>query len=381
MQKFWQRNEVRAVGILIGTVVGVGLFGLPYVFGQAGFLIGLGELLGLSVIMIILFLMYAEITVQTPGRHRFITYIERYLGRNGRRLASLTFITSMFGSLLAFLIIGSTFLSSLLSIGAPSAALLLLVIIGALISGGLPFVSRLEVLVVGTMLALYAILILVALPSVRLENLTSLPASGAAVLLPYGVIIFALSGFGAIPEMHDLLERQYRRLPRVLLTGYGLIVGLYALFSLAVLGASGPMVSPEAISGLAIAVHPIFIVLGSILGIISVLSVFTTVAMELQATLKIDFRLPRPIAWALTIGIPGGLYLIGLREFINVIGFIGGVLAGISALLVILAYEKLKRTAGCQEKKCFRLPTAVSVVVGAAFIFGIVIELVAFGKL
>lgn len=377
MQRIWENRSVRAVGTLFGTVVGVGLFGLPYVFSRSGFLLGLLELVVLSVVMIVLFLMYAEITVQTEGKHRFVTYMQRYLGPVGKHVAAAAFLFSMFGSLLAFTIVGGQALASLSGWSEVASTFILLAVVALVIYHGIPFVSRLEVWIVAMILILYALLVLLSLTQFDAQNLLTPPANFSDAVLPYAVIIFALSGFGAIPEMHDILDREYRRLPKVLVCGYLLIISLYVGFTLAILGAVGQSVSPSALSSLPlITSSPFVLFAGSILGIIAVFSVFSVTATELMATLRIDFRLPKPAAWGLTVGTPALLYGLGVRTFIDVLGIVGGIFAAVSGTLVVLAYERMKRTKGCEKKKCFRLPAVASYLVMAAFLVGAVIEIV-----
>jgi len=372
MEDLLEHRSIRAVGMLFGTIVGVGVFGLPAVFGRSGYFVGLLELLIMGVVMVILFLMFAEITVQTPGKHRFVAYMHRFLGPWGARVAAVSILASMFGALLAFLIIGGSFLSELTSLNPFFSTLVLAGVVSIPVYIGMTFVSRLEVIVIGVMLFLYGILIVVSLPSFSWAHLAPTSPQGFENLLaPYGVLLFALSGFGAIPEMHDILGRSFKRLPRILISGYLLIIGFYALFTFAILGATGALVSEDSIGGLALATHPAVGILGSVLGLVSVFSIFTILATELMETIRLDFRIKQTPAWILTIGIPLFLFVIGFREFIGILGFVGSVFSGFCGILVILAYRKIDRN----KIKNIRFPTIVSLIVGLVFVFGILIEI------
>ena len=71
---------------MVGSVVGVGVFGLPFVFSQTGYGAGLLVLLLLSSTMTGILFMYADVIAHTPGEHRFAGIIETYLGKRfGRR--------------------------------------------------------------------------------------------------------------------------------------------------------------------------------------------------------------------------------------------------------------------------------------------------------
>ena len=65
---------LRSVGLMIGAIVGVGVFGLPYAFAQSGVGIGLLELLVLGGCLTVLQLMFAEVVMATPDRHRLMRH-------------------------------------------------------------------------------------------------------------------------------------------------------------------------------------------------------------------------------------------------------------------------------------------------------------------
>lgn len=361
---------------MIATVVGVGVFGLPSVFSRAGFLLGLAELVALTAVMVVLTLMYAELTVDTPGKHRFVTYIGRYLGPFGKWLAQITFIGSVFGASLAFTIIGGDFLSRFSAgwLTPAASSIVVWIIVGAFASGGFKVISRLVVWIVLALLVLYTILIFAALPSFQLANLLYLPAGPLAFFIPYGVIIFALTGMGAVPEMHDLLGHSKRRLPQAVLAAYAVIFLLYALFITAVVGAAGPLTSPDVLSSLAPFIHPAILAMGAVLGTISVISIFTLLGAETINLFRIDFGWTRRAAWLLVFGIPLVMFLLGMRQFIPVIGFVGGLFNGLIGILIVLAYERLKKTTA--KKHIWRLPSTVSFGIVLVLAIGMTLQIV-----
>ncbi|MEK9131281.1 MAG: aromatic amino acid transport family protein [Patescibacteria group bacterium] len=376
MEAGGKKQWLRAVGTMIATVVGVGVFGLPSVFSRAGFLLGLAELVALTAVLVILTLMYAELTMDTPGRHRFVTYIGRYLGPFGKWLAQVTFVGSVFGASLAFTIIGGDFLSRL-SVGrlAPAvASIVVWLIVGALAFGGFKAVSRLVVWIILSLLVLYAILISSALPAFQLPNLLAVSSDPLAFFIPYGVIIFSLTGMGAIPEMHDLFGRHKRRLPQAILAAYAVIFLLYAVFIASVIGAAGPLTSPDVLVSLAPYVSHVVLTLGAVLGTISVISIFTMLGAETVNLFQIDFGMSRRSAWLLTFGIPLIMFLLGMRQFIPVIGFVGGLFSGLIGILIILAYERLKKTT--TKKNIRRLPSIVSFGIGLVLAIGMTLQIV-----
>ena len=73
--------HLKAGELLVGGMVGVGIFGLPFAFAQAGFFVGMIYLVLLGLATITLQMMYAEVTLQTPGHHRLVGYFNRYFNK------------------------------------------------------------------------------------------------------------------------------------------------------------------------------------------------------------------------------------------------------------------------------------------------------------
>lgn len=378
-----QKRWFRGVGTLVGSIVGAGVFGLPYAFQQSGYIVGLVQLLFVAVVMIIIFLMYAEITVQTKGRHRFVTYMTRYLGARVKWFATILFLGGVAGGMVAYIIIGGTFLSQVVEIttgrpafgGATFYSLLIAIVAGALIFKGLKFISKIEIWVVLGILILYGALIAVAIPSFDIANVTSVSTDVKSLFLPFGVVLFALAGLGAIPEVHDVL-RVHKPLPGVLVTGLVIVTALYALFSFVIVGATGANTTQDVISGLATVVDSRIVLLGMVLGFISILSIYVQIGLQAMDTLHYDFDMKKHVAWGLTVGVPLLLFLLGVREFITVLGFVGTFFGGTMGILVVLAYENLKKSPACSRgTKCWKIPSWVSYLVIASFIFGMVIKI------
>src|SRR3990167_1848687 len=85
-----------AITSLIGTIIGAGILGLPYVISQVGLFYGaiLIVLLGLAFLGINLFL--GEIVLRTNGKHQLTGYAEKYLGPKGKKIMAFSFFIRIF---------------------------------------------------------------------------------------------------------------------------------------------------------------------------------------------------------------------------------------------------------------------------------------------
>ncbi|TAK03615.1 hypothetical protein EPO34_00430 [Patescibacteria group bacterium] len=370
---FW-----RAVAGMVGGTVGVGVFGLPFAFSQSGFAIGLTTLAVVAAAVLVLNLMYGDLVLQTAGRHRFGGYVREHLGDGWGHLASMTMAFGVIGAMLAFMVVGGRFLEELLmplvALPEEACAFALAATVAAASYRGTRLAARVEGVVVGALLFLFAFLTLAVLPEGHVSNLAG--ANLAKAFVPYGVVLFALAGGGVIPDMRDVLgARRERELPHAIGLGLLLIVALYAAFSAAVLAATGSATTPAALTGLIALLGPSFGLVVSLLGSLVVASIFLTHAVILQNQLHVDHGVKRTHAWlAASLAAPA-LYLLGLRDFIAIIGFVGSVFGGVSGLLIIASYEAMRTSRWCREHVCLDVPFAVSALVAVSFIIGILAEL------
>ncbi len=371
-------KSLRAVGTFVGSIVGAGILGLPYVFAQSGPEIGAAWLLVLGAVMLGIFLMYAEVVLKTPGHHRIGGYVEAHLGRRWGLFATVVFAGAVMGAMTAYVILGSGFLYGLLHpwIGGSRIlyALAMTAVAAAATWRGTRFTSRMEGVVVGILLFLFGFVILASLPYVAWQNLAAARADG--LLLPYGVILFALSGLGVVPEISVVLGARRRRLPHAITVGLFTVVMLYLLFSLSVVGVTGSATTPEAFDGLTAVLGGSFGAVSFLLGSLIVLSVFSMSSLQLRHSLQYDVRVPRTIAWVLASFPPVILYLLGVNMFISLIGFVGSVFAGLVGIIIILTYERMRRSPVCKEYRCMNIPSPVSLVIALMFGAGVVVEIV-----
>ncbi|MBI4437787.1 hypothetical protein HY631_02445 [Candidatus Uhrbacteria bacterium] len=370
---------LRSVGLMIGAIVGVGVFGLPYAFAQSGLALGLLELFAIGGLVLVLNLMFAEVVTQTHGSHRLVGYVAHYLGGRWKYAALTAMACAIWGAMLAYMIVGGTFLSLLFSVSAPETRTALSFVVGIVaagfIWGGLRFAARVEILVVLFLLFLFAFVIFASVPHLSVANLLTLDIGKA--FIPYGVILFALSGSGIVPEMKAVLGTGHKRsLVSAILLAVAVIVALYTLFSFAVVGATGAATTSMSFDGLALVLGDGFVLVAALLGALTIFSIYLVLGVELLNILKFDFRLPHPQAWLLTTAVPVLLFALGLREFITIVGFVGGVFGGFVSILVALTYWKMRLSPWCRTHHCVNFPAPLTWVLVGIFAIGMLLEIV-----
>ncbi|MBI2052142.1 MAG: hypothetical protein HYT38_00485, partial [Candidatus Sungbacteria bacterium] len=191
------KNFILAVSTLVGTIIGVGMFGLPYAAAQAGwglFLIYLGVL---GVVVTLIHLIYGEIVLRTKTKHRLVGYAEFYLGQKGKLIGSVIFFVTLYLALLAYLLIGGEFLSIMLSgvwnISPAGGAILVAVFGFGVVFKGLKLTGVLEFVMAAAL-----VILILGLAGYSFNFAASGPlsflSSAGDFFLPYGVILFSLAG-------------------------------------------------------------------------------------------------------------------------------------------------------------------------------------------
>ncbi|MBI2465920.1 MAG: hypothetical protein HYV66_01670, partial [Candidatus Sungbacteria bacterium] len=321
------KNFILAVSTLVGTIIGVGMFGLPYAAAQAGwglFLIYLGVL---GVVVTLIHLIYGEIVLRTKTKHRLVGYAEFYLGQKGKLIGSVIFFVTLYLALLAYLLIGGEFLSIMLSgvwnISPAGGAILVAVFGFGVVFKGLKLTGALEFVMAAALVILISGLAGYSFNFAASGPLSFLSSAGD-FFLPYGVILFSLAGGSAIPEIRNFFTGgRSRVLKTVIIVGTLTPVLIYAVFVTAVLRLSGDTTSPEALSGLTSILGQVWIKYGAWLGFLAVITSFFTIGLNIQNSFRLDFGLSKILSRILTAGVPLTLFFYGYKNFINILSFTG----------------------------------------------------------
>src|SRR5688572_22837200 len=103
-----------AIATLIGSIIGVGVFGIPYAFSQVGLVPALAYVVVLGGIQLLQHLFYAEAAIACPEPLRLVGLTRKYLGKRASVAATVSTVLGYWGGMLAYIIVGGTFLHALL---------------------------------------------------------------------------------------------------------------------------------------------------------------------------------------------------------------------------------------------------------------------------
>lgn len=370
-------NLFGAIAILVGTCVGAGIFGLPYVISKVGFVVGLLYIIGLGAITLITSLAYSEVILRTNGTHQFPEYIHIYLGPRIKKLAIFTFTIGFYGALTAYLIEVGKFLFNLFGPyfggNVTIYRIIYFLFVSLAILYGLKAVEKIEKILMFLMLLIIAILIFFSFHQIQLNNLFYLDYR--YLLLPYGVILFAITGSSAIPDMKNLLDREKIKLKKAIIIGYIIPIIVYIIVILAIIGISGLNTSESAIEGLGISLGSAALIIGFVFGTITMTTSFLSLGLTLKEVYQCDFKLNKYLAWLIVILPPLIMVLLNLLTFIQIIGLTGAVIGGVDGILMISMYKKARLLGKRKPEYELKIPNFFTYLISGVFALGIIYEI------
>lgn len=363
---------IKTLSVFVGTIIGVGIFGLPYVASKAGFLVVLFYFLAMSFVVIVIHMIFGKVVLGTERLYRLPGFVGEYMGPNWKKITLMTIGSGLVGALLAYLIVGGAFLEYFF---APyfggNNIIYTLIFFGAgayLILRGIKHISQVEFVLLIVFFAILISIFVKTLPFINFNNFQRTDLT--FITLPYGVALFALWGSALIPEAEEMLGDSAKRLLKwVIISGILLAAITYLFFIFMVFGVTGQNTSKEAISGLSNALGNGVIRLGFIFGVITCFTSFITLGLTFKKMLWYDFGLSPKISWAIACFTPLFLFFFGFKEFIDVIGLTGAVSLGFEAIITVFLYQMFLK------KKFSRKMNPLLYILPVFFIIGIFFEI------
>lgn len=346
----WYRNFVLPTAILIDLVIGAGIFTLPYVFKQSGFLIGVIYFIFFGLLSVLIHLMYAEIVVKTKDRHRLVGYAKLYLPKVMHRI---TIIVSLVGDILvlgAFIILGISFFNLIGDFPLWFKVFFTWAVGSIFIFASENIMAKSELFLNDSIFLTVLTIFLFFSSDFTMGSRGLLSINPQNWLLPLGPVAFSFLGFQAIPLIIDYFrnkrkknnEDDYRYEKKSIIAGTLIPVVLYILFVVAIYFASSE-VSPDAVSGLVsrVAAPALFIV--GIFGIANLRSSYTIIGRDMRDSLVYDLGWSRKIAGLLVLPAPLLVFLIFDGHLLELVSFIGNTIVITYIVLVIWIWRVLKK--------------------------------------
>jgi len=367
-----------AIAVLIGTIVGAGIFGLPYAFNKSGFMVGLFYLIILGGVFLITSFCYGEIVLRTKDQLEMSGYTERYLGKKGKVVMTISLIFGIYAALVAYIIGVGQFLQAILGpiLGGSQFfwSLIFWACVSLIVLKGIGIVSKMELFMTCGLIFIALFIFIFSFPYIHLDNLKTFHPTN--LFFPYGIVLFALGGATAIPTMRRLLNEKTKWLKPTIFLGHLIPIVVYIIFTFAVIGVCGKDTSETAILGLAAKTSNLILLVCGIFGVLAISTSFLSLSHVLKEVFHRDHKIPVLSSWGLTVFIPLILFLFGLNSFVSVIGFSGGILAGVQSIILIMAFYKAKKMGDRTPEYNFNLAKPLACLICLMFVGGIIYQII-----
>lgn len=373
------KNYFRAIAAMVGAIIGVGMFAIPYVINKSGIISLLMYMPVLGAAQYYLHKLYAEIVLSHKEENRLPGFAAKYAGAKGKIITLLIITLGNYGSLLAYIIAGGIFLQELLGpvFGRNLFAytLILFLVRSAIVWFGFKFIARVEFFMSGLLILTVGLIAWKGFYFIDANNYALLDLKN--ICLPYGPIFFAVGGGAVIPDICKLLGHQKEKIRDALWWGSFISIAIMMVFTVVVLGIAGNKITSDTLVGLHAVIDNGVIKLALIFGLLSVTTSFITVAQATREIYEWDYKINKNYSWLLACFIPFALYLLGahnLTKIVSVAGAITGGLAGIIIiwLAVIVKKKRRKKPAGNMNNYLSRW---LAIGLSLLFVLGLVYEL------
>lgn len=355
-----------AVFLITGMTIGAGILAIPYAVSTIGLLPGLAYIFALGMVMLFLNLMIGEIAVRTKEHLQLPGFAEKYLGKWAKNILSTTILLSSFGTLLVYVIGEGESLAALFGGNKIIWSVIFWSIGSFVIWGGLKRIKIIDKVFGFGILFIIIGLSFFLLPKFQLSELSYFNSNN--ILFPLGVILFALHASPAIAEAHALLPGSQRHFRRALVLGTLIPIGVYTLFTIAVVGFTGQNTTEIATVGLGQHLGPVVGILANIFAVLAMSTCFIGLGTALQETLVWDHKFPHWAAVFLVISVPLILFLLGARSFINVLGTVGGIFIGVEGIIMAGIYLSARKQSDINPER-YLMPRHALLVSIPVFLF------------
>ena len=338
-----KNSNLLAIGLVMGGVIGAGVFSLPYAFIQVGLGRSLLYLGFLTLISIINYFLFVEVILKTPGQRNYVGLATYYFGKTGEAISFLTSVAIVFLVLFIYLILAGRFVALIWPNVSPLFTALPFWLLAS-ISTFFNIKKLVEVEFLTSIAIGFIVLIIFifSLSNFSANNLVDyfqgLPMAG--FWFPVGPILFALSGRAAISELIKYTKKDVKK---IIFLSFAAIAAIYFIFSVSVVVLTNGSASEDTITGLAGQLPSVIIFLIVVMGLMALWHIYVLLGFDLNNILTKDLKWPEVISGLVVVFVPLLLYLINWQSFFVIVAIVGGIFATAENILIILMWLKMKR--------------------------------------
>jgi len=356
-------NDLKAYFVIVSTIIGLGIFVLPYSFWQSGYYFFFWLIFFLCSFLI-LHLIFGEILFQTKEKHNLPGLAGIYLHPLMKHLVWFFDYFGMLGVFLIYFIALAKFWSLILPLSPLIIKILFAIFNLYFIFKDLRIFSQMESILTIGILIVFFFIILMILPNLNFQNIGLALKNNSQPFLPYGILLFALSGTSAMPIVFDLIGGNKKSYFKINFFSLLTIVLLYLIYTLVVVGFLGGKVSEESLQSLSPYLPKLFLVFAILFVTLNI--TFVDMAFYLKRGLIYDYKIsPKIVNLIILVSILPFAFFEPL-SLIKLIDLVSEIFLGFNLLILCLIYLKLKK------KEYFILPNFLILILSLIFLSGII---------
>jgi len=312
-------TPVEGLAILVGTLVGAGVLGLPYAASKVGLIPSMGILFGIMLLMLFTSFIVLKLSAEMGGA-QISTIAQNSLGKTGGWIMYLSIMIMGFGAFLAYIAGMGSIFTNLFGVNETIGAIFFWILASSVIYLGLEASGKTELIMSLLLLAIFIGVTGMLLPHARLEN--ALYADYTGIFSMMGVVIFAFGFHTVIPDVYRGIG-SYKKTKKVIVLAFLIPTVVYAVFMIVFLMTFGKNTPQVATQGLEAIYNGMGNIVGNALPLIAITTSYIGLGLAQQSNSKEFLRLKKPAAWALTVVPPIIIYLAGVKNFADVLSFSG----------------------------------------------------------
>lgn len=331
--------------LLSGTIIGAGVFSLPFVFERAGWVAGIIYLIAGAAIFYYVHMMYADIILRSGESFKFVGYARQYLGEAAFWISILVTVIGALLTLTAYLVLANKFFEIIFpEVPMVNGSLSLFWLVSSItIFISVKRMARLEFLITAGMIAIIFLIFLFGIfgnPE-RLTEMTTI--NWAWWWLPFGPVLFSISGRSAVPAVIEYFEENripFNSFKKVIFWGTMAPAAVYALFVVGVIGIAS-IITEDSIAVLK-SLPSVFPAAVGVLGLLSLWSSYIVIGMSVDEILRMDLKIPKMAARLAVVATPVLFIYAGFDDFIKLITLAGGIFLALEGIMVTAMWQKME---------------------------------------
>jgi len=316
-----------AITLIIGTIVGAGILGLPYIFAKAGFLAGILNLVIVGSAATLMSLYVGEVSLRTKEKHQLAGLAEVYLGKKWKIFMTIFEIFGTYTAVIAYLIGIGWALRDIFGFGDPLIfSSIFFVIASPLVYLGIRRLGQSELLITFSKLTLVIIICTLLLPYINTNNLNQINPS--KILLPFGLVLFASLGYSVIPEVKEILKNNQQKIFSAILIASIVSLSIYFIFTYTFVGVFGSRIEEIATKSMIE-----YKKLGDIFILLTMITPYLALSKVVEDVYINDWKLDKRLSWFITAFIPFIIFVFSNLDFVNLLSISGTYAGGMMGLL------------------------------------------------